>query len=344
MLLKLRGLGPKRVRALWRELEIEGPSDLQRAAEEGRVQSLRGFGAKTVERILAGLERLQGNSNAPRKSLVTSAVNVPKSSRSSGRLSVGTSGYSYAQWKGSFYPDDAKADEFLALYAEQLATVEINNTFYRFPSEKVIQQWVAQTPAHFRFAIKAHRRITHQSRLGESARDTIIEFVERCGQLGPRLGCILFQLPLNFARDDSRLSMLMESLPKGPRYAIEFRHDSWLADEIQSRLAEHNIACVSGDAENEAASRFVTADFAYVRLRRPNYSTSELNAWDQWFQDQCSQQRDVLAYLKHDESGETPSTVVQRWGHPDSSKAKEALRKTLAEPATSKPSRRRKRG
>jgi DNA polymerase (family 10) len=133
-LLRVRGLGPKRVGALWRELGVEGTDDLRRAAAEGSVQSLRGFGAKIVERILSGLDYLEKASPRPAKKPEAAKVVVPKARKAAGRLWAGTSGYSYPQWKGRFYPKDARADDFLALYARRLETVEINNTFYRFPS------------------------------------------------------------------------------------------------------------------------------------------------------------------------------------------------------------------
>ena len=331
-LLKLRGLGPKRVRALWKELSIEGPDDLKKAAEDGRVQSLKGFGAKTVERILQSLEYFQNESPRTNRVVEATSVSVPRATAGSGQLQAGTSGYSYEQWKGNFYPADASTDDLLQHYAHRLQTVEINNTFYRFPSEKVIAQWVAQTPAEFRFAVKAHRRITHQLRLNEQSRQTIVEFVERCGQLGERLGCVLFQLPPNFSRDDSRLNLLLKSLPPGPRYAIEFRHASWLETEVFDKLANQNVACVSGDADNELSFQCVTADFIYVRLRRTSYSAADLDNWDAWFQDQIGQQRDVLAYVKHDESGVAPQEVLQRWATPPTSTARKQLIDNLANP------------
>lgn len=342
-LLRVRGLGPKRVRALWRELGIEGPADLRRAADEGRVQSLRGFGAKTVERILSGLDYVEKAQQPARKPDAASGP-MPKAPKASGRIWAGTSGYSYPQWKGSFYPDDAAAADFLELYARRLPTVEINNTFYRFPSEKVIDAWKAQTPAHFRFAVKAHRRITHLARLSPAAGDQIVEFVARCGQLGSRLACILFQLPPDFARNDSRLETFLAALPPGPRYAVEFRHESWFADEVQEKLRRRNVACVSGDADDQAPRRLVTADFIYTRLRRGSYSDSELAAWDAWFRAQAAEKRDVLAYLKHDDAGIAPDVVVARFSPAKPSAAREVLRETLAKPAKRTAKRRRKTG
>jgi uncharacterized protein YecE (DUF72 family) len=312
-LLRVRGLGPKRVRTLWRELGVENPSDLRREAAAGRVQALRGFGAKTVEGFLAGLDYLENAATRPARSpgLKTRAL-VP-AARAAGRMWAGMSGYSYAPWKGAFYPEDARPDEFLELYAKRLATVEINNTFYQFPSEKIVGQWNSQTPAHFRFALKANRRITHLSRLGPAARQHIVDFVERCGQLGAKLGCILFQLPPDFARDDAKLDMLLDTVPAGPRYAVEFRHASWFADEVLDKLCGRNVACVAGDGQHQVEPRVVTADFVYVRLRG-TYDEGELDVWQEWFAEQVGQKRDVLAYLKHDDDGAGPAAWAARFG------------------------------
>ncbi len=340
LLLRVRGLGPKRVRALWQELGVESPDDLRRAADAGRVQSLRGFGAKTVERIVASLDYLAKPSR--KVASEPGSNSMPQAPASSGRIWAGMSGYSYAQWKGSFYPEDARNDDLLQHYSKRLATVEINNTFYRFPSEKVIDQWKSQTTQDFHFSIKAHRRITHQMRLSESARDRIVEFVERCGQLDHHLGCILFQLPPDLARDDARLDLLLECLPQGPRFAVEFRHESWFAEQVFDKLRQHNIACVSGDAENEAARQETTADFIYVRLRRSRYSDGELDDWNEWFQAQQSEGRDVLAYLKHDDTGAAPTAVATRWPH-EPSAAREVLKEALAKPKRTKQETKRRR-
>ena len=341
-LLRVRGLGPKRVRSLWKELGVESPADLRKAASQGSVQALRGFGAKTVERILSGLDYLE----KPREPAGTkrAAAVIPAAPKASGRVWAGTSGYSYPEWKGAFYPEDSRPADFLEYYASRLPTVEINNTFYRFPSEQVVEQWRAQTPTHFRFAVKAHRRITHQYRLGEAARDQIGAFVERCGKLGDRLGCILFQLPPDFARDDARLDMLVDALPAGPRYAVEFRHESWFADAIERKLRDHNVACVSGDAENAQQRQMVTADFVYTRLRRGHYEEHELVAWDDWFRAQVAAKRDVLVYLKHDEAGAAPEVVIGRWVEAKPSPARTVLQETLAQPARKTTRRRRKTG
>ena len=311
-LLRFRGLGPKRVRALWEGLEIESPGDLENAIHEGRVKELKGFGAKTIEKMLESIEYFR---NAPKVKSAPSLSSVPKAIESTGTLFGGTSGYSYPKWKGRFYPAKAKTDDLLLHYAKQLPSVEINNTFYRFPSEKVVEQWRSQTPDSFQFALKAHRRVTHQMRLSPATAVRIQEFVDRCSVLGSRLGCILFQLPPDFQRDDDRLSTLLDALPDGPRYAVEFRHESWHVPEVHDRLRAKNVATVSGDSEDQSPQHYVTADFVYVRLRKPAYESLELTEWDEWFSKQRSQNRDVLVYLKHDETGDAPLAIQEQWYH-----------------------------
>ena len=309
-LLRFRGLGPKRVKTLWQELNIESPEDLEKAIDDGSVHALKGFGAKTVETMKASIEYFRGEADAkPAPQLAT----VPQAVKSSGAIFAGTSGYSYPNWKGSFYPEKAKTNDLLSHYSEKLSSVEINNTFYRFPSEKVVQQWKTQTSETFQFALKAHRRVTHQMRLNRGTIIRIQEFVERCSVLGPRLGCILFQLPPDFERDDERLQNLLGAIPPGPRYAVEFRHSSWHDDSVFAQLQSKNVACVSGDSEDSPVQKLVTADFVYCRLRKTAYGEKELDQWNEWFHEQRTANRDVLVYLKHDDTGDIPLSIESRW-------------------------------
>lgn len=310
-LLRFRGLGPKRVRTLWKELNIESIEDLQQAINDGSVAQLKGFGAKTVESMQSSIDYYQSEQR-PIKS-DNKAKEIPVSITSSGKVISGTSGYSYPAWKGCFYPDKCKTADLLEHYSALLPAVEINNTFYRFPSEQVVEQWKSQTPDGFQFSLKAHRRITHQARLNDNTRKNIREFVERCSILGARLGCILFQLPPDFERDDSKLNNLLSSLPAGPRYAIEFRNNSWHHRSVYMQLTQNNIACVSGDSEKDKPIKLVTADFVYARLRKSNYTASELDAWNDWFKGQQQSNVDVLVFLKHDETGVAPNTIRQLW-------------------------------
>ena len=309
-LLRFRGLGPKRVKTLWNELGITGPDDLEKAIQNGGVQNLKGFGPKMIEKMQDSLEYFRGT--ATEKPL-PKLSDVPQAVPSTGKIFAGTSGYSYPQWKGSFFPAKAKTDDLLRFYAEKLNTVEINNTFYRFPSEKVVTQWKTQTPEDFQFSLKVHRRVTHQMRLNSATKIRIQEFVDRCSVLQSRLGCILFQLPPDFERDDERLDKLLDAIPAGPRYSIEFRHPSWFDDAVFSKLESKDVACVSGDSEDQPPGQFLTASFVYVRLRKTAYSADELDEWNQWFSDQRAAKRDVLVYLKHDETGSAPIEIEKRW-------------------------------
>ncbi len=326
-LLRFRGLGPKKVKLLWQQLGITAIDDLEKAIDEGEVAKLKGFGPTSIESLKSSVDyfRAESPDKSQHKSLTgqASAASTGETAtesqptkeviKSTGKILAGTSGYSYPKWKGSFYPDNAKTAELLKHYATDLHTVEINNTFYRFPSEKVVAQWKAQTSAGFQFSLKAHRRITHQMRLNENSMIRVQEFVERCSILGNRLGCILFQLPPDFAQDDSRLQNLLSSLPQGPRFAVEFRHASWHTDEIYDQLALHNIACVCGDSETNKPKEIATADFIYARLRKTGYTKSELKKWNLFFAKQQKQEKDVLVYLKHDDTGDAPNTIKELW-------------------------------
>lgn len=227
-----------------------------------------------------------------------------------GQLRVGTSGYSYPEWKPAFYPADLPATQFLDYYAARLDTVEINNTFYRFPGAELFTGWRDQTPARFSFAVKANQRITHKSRLKDVAEITQ-DFVARCRALEGKLAAILFQLPPNLKHDDARLAAFVTALPVGTRYAMEFRHASWFDDAVYERLRASNIALCLSEDDDFSPPREVTADFCYLRLRKVVYAPEELAAWHTWCVAQTQQGRDVLAYLKHDEGGASPEAALR---------------------------------
>ena len=270
------------------------------------------FGTKTIERIATGLERLKVP-REPRAKITSNSVAVEAAGPATGNVWAGTSGFSYPQWKGSFYPEDAKTAELLTHYAQRLRAVEINNTFYRFPSLKTIEQWMSQTPDEFRFAVKAHRRITHKLQLAPEAASTIVDFVSRCGELGNRLGCILFQLPPKFHRNDERLNFLLETLPAGPRYAIEFRHESWFEDEVLGCLRDKNVACVLGKELNKSSHRPLTADFTYIRLQETSLAPDTTVAWKTWFDELSAARKDVWVFVKHDDDGNAPKFMETHW-------------------------------
>jgi uncharacterized protein YecE (DUF72 family) len=197
------------------------------------------------------------------------------------RLWAGASGYSYAEWKGSFYPADIAADAMLAFYAGELPAVEINNTFYRNPKREVLANWAASTPAHFRFAIKATRRITHDGRLKAAEVAEPLGFLYRSlDALGDKLAAVLFQLPPNLKKDLPRLADFIALLPPGHRAAFEFRHPSWFDDDVYAALKAASSALVLSEREDDAPPPLVeTAPFGYLRLRLEQYAEADLAAW-----------------------------------------------------------------
>ena len=194
------------------------------------------------------------------------------------QLLVGTSGFSYKEWLGRFYPEKLPASEMLHFYAQHFGTVEINNTFYRMPAESMLESWAQQAPENFTFTLKAPRRITHDKRLREIESD-VAEFARRAGVLGNKLGVLLFQLPPNLKKDLVRLQNLLSLVPKDRRAALEFRNDSWQDQEVYDMLrANGAMLCVTDTDEGDTP--FVsTADFGYVRLRRTHYDDADLSAW-----------------------------------------------------------------
>jgi uncharacterized protein YecE (DUF72 family) len=194
------------------------------------------------------------------------------------QLLVGTSGFSYKEWLGRFYPEKLPASEMLHYYAQHFGTVEINNTFYRMPAESMLESWAQQAPENFTFTLKAPRRITHDKRLREIESD-VAEFARRAGVLGNKLGVLLFQLPPNLKKDLVRLQNLLSLVPKDRRAALEFRNDSWQDQEVYDMLrANGAMLCVTDTDEGDTP--FVsTADFGYVRLRRTHYDDADLSAW-----------------------------------------------------------------
>jgi uncharacterized protein YecE (DUF72 family) len=193
-------------------------------------------------------------------------------------LLAGTSGYSYKEWLGHFYPEKLPASEMLRYYAERFSTVEINNTFYRMPAESMLAQWVDQVPEHFAFTLKAPRRITHEQRLRESE-SNVAEFLRRAGTLGTKLGALLFQLPPFLKKDLPRLRDFLALLPPGSRTAFEFRHDSWQDDEVYETLRSQGAMLCVTDTDEGDTPFVVTAECGYVRLRRTHYDDDELRAW-----------------------------------------------------------------
>ncbi|MCK6548813.1 DUF72 domain-containing protein [Myxococcota bacterium] len=237
------------------------------------------------------------------------------------KLRAGTSGYSYKEWKGSFYPDDLPASAMLGFYAARFGSVEINNTFYRMPNKGVLEKWSSEVPDDFTFVLKASQRITHQKRL-KDAGDEVKYFLETAAVLGPKLGPVLFQLPPNAKKNAERLATFLELLPKGQRVAFEFRHPSWLDEEVFSLLRGAGAALCYSDAEDDddAAAEpaaapvepqlVATAPFGYLRLRRCLYEDGALGAWAARIKAQPWDE--VFVFFKHEDEATGPK-LAQRF-------------------------------
>jgi uncharacterized protein YecE (DUF72 family) len=219
-------------------------------------------------------------------------------------LYVGTSGYSYKEWKGTFYPDDLPEKQMLRFYGERFRSVEINNTFYRMPKASVLESWAAEVPADFKFVLKASKQITHIKRLNEAG-DSVAYLLKVAAALNERLGPLLFQLPPYLKKDAARLSEFLKLLPPDRRAAFEFRHQSWFDDEIFSLLRDHQAVLCIAEAENDLEIPFLsTADWGYLRLRRPDYGDAELKTWSERVRQQ--NWRDAFVFFKHEDEGKGP--------------------------------------
>lgn len=223
-----------------------------------------------------------------------------------GKLYAGTSGFAFKEWKGVFYPEGVSDKKMLEYYSTQLGSVEINYTFRRMPSEDTLNTWARQAGEGFRFTLKAPQRITHFKRL-KDAREDVEEFVRRARLLGPRLGAVLFQLPPNFKYERSRLEDFLVGLPPVARYAFEFRHESFDSAEAKELLSRHSAAWVAAETEGSALREVpVTAPFAYLRLRKQEYTDQELSAWGSKARGLLEQGTDVYCYFKHEGGGVGP--------------------------------------
>jgi uncharacterized protein YecE (DUF72 family) len=223
---------------------------------------------------------------------------------------IGTSGYNYPEWRGSFYPEKFSTGKMLPYYAERFTTVEINYTFYRMPNAKILAGWDAETPDGFRFALKAPKRITHDKRLKDVA-EPLRYFLDTARTLGPKLGPILFQLPPNFKKDLSRLGDVFALLPSDLRYAFEFRHVSWHADDLYERLRMSNAALCIADSETLTTPLEGTADWGYLRLRDEGYSPADLEEWGRRVTGLQAGWKDTYVFFKHEESGIGPAFATQ---------------------------------
>lgn len=219
---------------------------------------------------------------------------------------VGTSGYNYPEWKGTFYPADLPAAKMLPYYAARFSTVEINYTFYRMPTPSLVAGWVAQVPPDFRFTLKAPRRITHDRRLRDVAQP-LQAFCESAAELGPQLAALLFQLPPNFKKDLAVLDGFLVDLPPRVCGAFEFRHESWLDEEVYARLRDRNLALCIADSEKRSTPVLATADYAYLRLRDEGYTEADIARWADQVRDLSARCKDVFVYFKHEDEGKGPA-------------------------------------
>ncbi len=220
-------------------------------------------------------------------------------------LYAGTSGFAYAAWKPVFYPAKLPSNQFLKHYSERLNCVEINYTFRRLPAASTLESWVQQTPSGFVFAVKANMRITHILRLKNAGEATDI-FFKAIDPLrtSRRLGPVLFQLPPAMKCDVGLLKSYLELLPKGLRYAFEFRHTSWLVEEVYSELGRHNISLCLAESERLEVPEVITADFVYYRLRKPDYTEKDIDAFAARAQELLGTGRDLYLMFKHEETPE----------------------------------------
>jgi uncharacterized protein YecE (DUF72 family) len=222
---------------------------------------------------------------------------------------VGTSGYSYKEWKGTFYPQKLPAQEMLGYYAQRFSTVEINNTFYRMPKASVLETWAEQVPESFRFVLKAPQSITHRQRLKE-AEDSTGYLLRTAAVLKNRLGPLLFQLPPNLKKDVPRLEAFLGLLSAETLAAFEFRHESWFDDEVFACLRARSCALCCADVDDMPCTQLIsTADWGYVRLRREDYSDELL---DEWLEKLKSQSwHTAYVFFKHEDAGIGPKLATR---------------------------------
>jgi uncharacterized protein YecE (DUF72 family) len=221
------------------------------------------------------------------------------------RVWVGTSGYNYPEWKGSFYPEKFPAAKMLPYYAERFTTVEINYTFYRIPNAKILAGWDAETPPQFKLTLKAPKRITHIAKLRDCA-ELMQYFQKTAVTLGPKLGALLFQLPPYFRKDLAVLDDFLKLLTPGVVAAFEFRHASWMDPEVFARLRAAGVALCVADSEKFSTPVEITAPYAYFRLRDEGYTPEDLKRWAGVIREHAAGCSDVYVYFKHEEAGKGP--------------------------------------
>jgi uncharacterized protein YecE (DUF72 family) len=229
------------------------------------------------------------------------------------RINAGASGYSFKEWKGTFYPDDMKPDGMLKFYSERLPTVEINNTFYQMPKTAMLENWASVAPESFRFAIKASKRITHIARLKPpEAYDSAAFLYRQLAALGDKRGPVLFQLPPNLKKDLPRLAEFLKVLPADHRAAFEFRNDSWFADDVYDALKSAGASLCFSEREDGSPPALVeTAPWGYVRLRLDNYSDDDLKAWADRLA--ATHWKEICVYFMHEPTAPAYAQTLMRF-------------------------------
>jgi len=223
------------------------------------------------------------------------------------KIRAGTSGWSYKEWKGFFYPEKLPAKDMLRYYSERFPTVEVNNTFYRLPNLTTLEGWLSQVPEDFSFVLKASKRITHDKRLKDVG-DSVDYLLRTSGTLGARLGPFLVQLPPNMKKDVPRLRDFLAIFPA--RAAFEFRHASWYDDEVYGALRERNAAwCIADTGEAGDPPFESTADWGYLRLRRVAYEESDLASYADRIRNQSW--GEAYVFFKHEDAGTGPKLAAR---------------------------------
>ncbi|MGZ5004717.1 MAG: DUF72 domain-containing protein [Chthoniobacterales bacterium] len=223
---------------------------------------------------------------------------------------IGTSGFQYVEWKGTFYPEDLPTAKMLPYFAERLATTEINYSFHRIPSAKTIEGWWKATPERFRFSLKAPQKVTHWAKL-RNCGDTLRYFHQVICDLEKKLGCVLFQLPPTLKKDAALLRDFLADVPDGMRAAFEFRDPGWFSEDIYELLKSKNLALCIADSEKLATPEIATADYGYLRLRREDYQNADVARWSDFVKSKESAWSDAYVYFKHEESGIGPKLARQ---------------------------------
>jgi uncharacterized protein YecE (DUF72 family) len=233
-----------------------------------------------------------------------------------GKIYIGTSGWHYKHWKGTFYPQDIKDAEQFSYYSRYFKTVEINNSFYRLPTLKTFTDWKKASPARFIFSVKASRYITHMKKL-KADPESISNFFTNAAGLGAKLGPILFQLPPGWKVNVERFSGFLPTLPSAHRYTFEFRNQTWYTDEIYALLRKYNCAFCIYELERHLTPLQETADFIYIRLHGPgnkyqgSYTKAALKKWAQRCLDWQQQKKDVFVYFDNDQEGYAAFNALQ---------------------------------